>query len=231
MKPVTLCTALILLAAAVMAAETKPVDEVKAAAKRLTDTNNYSWKTSVSWGGQAGGSVDGKTEKAGATILSMSFGNMDTEVVLKENKVALKRDAGWKSLAEAAGEGDPGRRFTRMFERFKTPGPEAEDLAGKAKELKSADGIISGDLTEAGAKDLMQFGRRSGETGPEVTGAKGSVKFWIKDGQLSKYEYHLEGKMSFDGNDRDVDWTSTVEIKDVGATKVTVPEEAAKKLS
>ena len=37
--------------------------------------------------------------------------------------------------------------------------------------------------------------------------------------------------MSFNGNDTDVDRTATVEIKDVGTTKVTVPEEASKKAS
>jgi hypothetical protein len=37
--------------------------------------------------------------------------------------------------------------------------------------------------------------------------------------------------MSFNGNDREIDRTTTVEIKDVGTTKLTVPEEAKKKLS
>jgi len=55
------------------------------------------------------------------------------------------------------------------------------------------------------------------------------VKFWAKEGVLSKYEFKLQGKMSFNGNDTDVDRTTTVEIKDVGTTKVTVPEEAKKK--
>ena len=37
--------------------------------------------------------------------------------------------------------------------------------------------------------------------------------------------------MSFNGNDREIDRTTTVEIKDVGTTKLTVPDEAKKKLS
>jgi hypothetical protein len=37
--------------------------------------------------------------------------------------------------------------------------------------------------------------------------------------------------MSFNGNDIDQDRTTTVVIKDVGTTKVTVPDEAKKKLS
>ena len=38
-------------------------------------------------------------------------------------------------------------------------------------------------------------------------------------------------KVSFNGNDRDVDRTTTIEIKDIGSTKVEVLDDAKKKLS
>ena len=57
------------------------------------------------------------------------------------------------------------------------------------------------------------------------------MKFWVKDGVLSKYEYNVQGKMSFNGNDINIDRTTTVDVKDVGSTKFEVPEEAKKKLS
>ena len=41
----------------------------------------------------------------------------------------------------------------------------------------------------------------------------------------------MTGKFTFNGNDREVDRTTTVEIKEVGTTKVDVPEDAKKKLS
>ena len=59
---------------------------------------------------------------------------------------------------------------------------------------------------------------------------QGTAKFWVKDGVLSKYQTKVKGTVSFNGNDRDVDRTTTVEIKDIGSTKVTVPDEAQKKL-
>ena len=40
----------------------------------------------------------------------------------------------------------------------------------------------------------------------------------------------MTGTVKFDGDDHDVNLKNTVQIKDVGTTKVTVPEEAAKKL-
>ena len=59
---------------------------------------------------------------------------------------------------------------------------------------------------------------------------KGSVKFWVKNGALIKYEFHLQGKIDFNGNEFPNDRTTTVEIKEVGATKVEVPEAARKKI-
>jgi len=100
------------------------------------------------------------------------------------------------------------------------------------KELKSADGAYSGELTkEAVAARLAFGGRRNGtEAPPPPADAKGTAKFWVKDGTLSKYEYNVQGTMSFNGNDRQVNRTTTVEITDVGTTKVEVPEDAKKKL-
>ena len=66
---------------------------------------------------------------------------------------------------------------------------------------------------------------------PPVSNAKGSVKFWIKDGVLTKYVLKVSGTRTRNGEDTDVERTTTVEIKDVGTTKITVPDEAKSKLS
>ena len=88
----------------------------------------------------------------------------------------------------------------------------------------------TGDLTEEGAKEMLSFRPRGGGEAPTVSDAKGSVKFWLKDGALTKYEFKLKGKMDFGGNEFPNDRTTTVEIKDVNSTKVEVPEAAKKKL-
>ena len=56
------------------------------------------------------------------------------------------------------------------------------------------------------------------------------MKFWLKDGSISKYESTMTGTAKFDGDDHDVNLKNTVLVKEVGTTKVTVPEAAAKKL-
>ncbi len=233
MKEKILVGAITLLASSLLAADSNPQDAVKEATKNLGAKDNYSWKTTIEFGGNEAGTIQGKTEKGGATFLALSRGDQGMDAVLKGSKGVLKLDDGWKLVSEVAEDnaqqGAP-RMVARILQAFKAPAEEAADLASKTKELKSADGAYSGELTTDAVKELLQFGRRSGGTAPEVSGAKGSVKFWLKDGTLAKYEYTAQGTVTLNGNDRDVERKNTVEIKDVGTTKVTVPEEAAKKL-
>ncbi|HLK54391.1 MAG TPA: hypothetical protein VKU42_13115, partial [Candidatus Angelobacter sp.] len=91
--------------------------------------------------------------------------------------------------------------------------------------------LFTGDLTPEAAKDLMTYKPRRGPAPPPPKDAKGSVKFWVKDGALTKFESHLEAKVTFgDQEDQPFEMTRTVEIQNVGTTKVEVPAEAKKKL-
>jgi hypothetical protein len=219
-------------ATSLFAAEAK--EELTKAAKALGEKPNYSWKTTVAVpeGTQfRPGPTEGKADKEGTTYLTMTFGDNMTEAVIKGDKATYTNQDGDWQLAEDGGEGR-GRFMGAMLRNYKAPAAQALDIINGVKELKKEGDVYSGDLTEEGAKALMSFrGRRAGEEGPQVKDAKGSAKFWVKDGVLSKYEYKVTGSMNFNGNDVDVDRTTTTEIKDVGTTKVVVPEAAKKKLS
>ncbi|MGE5609917.1 MAG: hypothetical protein ACM359_11735 [Bacillota bacterium] len=209
-------------------------DTVGAAAKKLADASSYSWKTTTEMGGNSQfrpGPTEGKTEKGGLTYVTMARGDNTTEIVMQGTKGAVKTDDGWKSLEEMSQDNQqgPGRFMARMVQNFKAPAAQAQDLLGKVQDLKEADGAYVGDLTEEGAKSFMTFGR-GGANAPEISGAKGSAKFWVKDGALTKFEYRVQGKMTFNNNERDIDRTTTTEIKDIGSTKIDVPEEAKKKI-
>jgi hypothetical protein len=124
-----------------------------------------------------------------------------------------------------------------MAENFKAPAAEAVTIAEGVKELKKDGDTLTGDLTEDAAKTRLTFGGRGrggagggGGNAPAISDAKGSVKFWVKDGVLSKYEVTVTGKRERDGNTVDINRTSTTEFKDVGTTKVEVPSEATEKL-
>jgi hypothetical protein len=234
-----------LVAGSLLAADSSPKDEVINAATALGNQANYSWHSATASPGGGGGGFgagpsDGKTEKDGYTWISMTRGDNMTEALLKGTNGAIKTpDNGWQSLAEATADNgngfNPTMFFARTLQNYKAPAAAAAELAGQVTELKKDADSISGDLTDDGAKAMLSFRPRGGNgaanfPAPDISNAKGSVKFWITDGQLSKYETHVSGKVSFNGNDRDVDRTTTVEIKDVGTTKIEVPDDAKKKL-
>jgi hypothetical protein len=240
-----LLTTVTVLAGTALVANAAPKEELTDAAKKLADAKNYSWKSDVQsqnpggQGGQGrgrgfGGPSEGKAEKDGVTHLSMTRGDNTIEVVMKGDKGAIKTQEGWKSFAEASeGEATPAAARlapARMFQNFKAPAAQAQDLISKVKDLKKDGDAYTGELTEEGVKQLLSFGGRPGGNAPEVANPKGTAKFWTKDGVLSKYEVNVQGTMTFQGNERNINRTTTVEFKDVGSTKVEVPEEAKKKL-
>jgi hypothetical protein len=170
------------------------------------------------------GPSEGQTEKDGVTHLTLNFGDNSTQVFMKGDKGAVSNpDGGWEALSDLDSAEGPRRFLGRIVKNFKVPAAQAAELASATKELKKDGDVYSGDMTEDGAKAQFRFGT--------VSNPKGSVKFWVKDGALTKYEFKVTGKVDFNGNEFDVDRTWTTEIKEVGTTKVNVPEEAKKKLS
>jgi hypothetical protein len=245
MKLFLTCSTTLLAAASLLAADK---DDVKSAAQKLAAADNYSWTATTEGGGQnAPGPVKGKTQKDGLISIEMTRGDNTIEAFIMAGKGAVKnQDGGWDAVDLTAapargggGGGGGGGRRGAGLRNVKAPAVQVQDIIDKTKDLAKADDAIAGDLTEDGAKSLLTMGGRGGRGGgggggggaPTIANAKGSVKFWIKDGVITKYQIKVSGKVTFGDNDRDVDRTTTVEIKDVGATKITVPDEAKSKLS
>ena len=150
---------------------------------------------------------------------------------MKAGKAAVKPpDQEWQSLAELENDQGPIQFLVRRLQTFKAPADQGQDLVSKTKDIKKEGETYVGELTEAGAKEVLSFGRRRANA-PEPKNAKGSVKLWIKDGILSKYELKLQGTVSFGGDEQDIEGTTKVEIKDVGQTKLELPNAAKKKLT
>ena len=202
MKRNLLLSAFALVAGSLIAADASPKDDVTAAAKSLADKGNYSWKSTTDLGANAQftpGPTEGKSAD-GLVWLSLSFGDNTTEGVAKGTKVAVKTEEGWQSAEELTGGGgggggfNPGTMIARRMQTLKAPAAEITDLLAGAKDITKQGDTYSADLTEEGAKNLsaMGFGGgrggRGGRGAPPVSDAKGSVKFWLKDGMVSKYE-------------------------------------------
>jgi hypothetical protein len=236
MKKNILFGVLFLTAGSLLAADSSPKDDVTAAAKKLADTS-YSWKVTQDFGPNSQftpGPVEGKADKD--TIwLSSSFQDNTSIGVAKGKKVVVKTDEGWKT-AEELGDGNGGfdmnAFMARRMQNLKAPAAEIEDLVSKSGELKKDGDVISGDLTKEGAGSLLNFfGRRRGANQPEPKDAKGTLKIWLKDGAIVKYETKVSGTMpGRDGEDVKREQNNTTEIKDVGTTKIDLPDDAKKKL-
>ena len=230
-----------------------PADDIAAAAKKLGDAPNYAWTVTTEFANSQFPVVpaEGVTEKGGYTVVTTSFNGNTRQTVRKGEQIAMQnRDGEWMTLEElrqqfagAGGAGGGGARGGGRggFGMF-GGGPQgdfAKDVANYATKLKDAkvvDGAIVGTLAAEDAAALLTFGRggRGGgdaPTPPAPKNASATVKIWLKDGAVAKYVINVKGSITTpNGDDRDIDLTTTTEIKDVGSTKVVVPEGAKKKL-
>jgi hypothetical protein len=213
-------------------AEAKTTNEVTAAIAKLNAAANYSWtvKTDMPSMPFEMSPTQGKAEKDGLAIVTQQMMDNTMQAVFKGDKVAVNAQDGWQLAG--TGEEDMGAMMASMIVGGGTAAKQAETLCPKVKELKAGEaGLYSGDLTPAGAGELLSFGpRRGGGAGATPANAKGTAKFWLKDGALVKFESKVQGKAAFgpDGNEQDMEITRTVEIKDVGTTKLDIPADARK---
>jgi hypothetical protein len=229
--PILLSAAL--LTGSLLASQASPADDVKSAAQKLNDESSYTWHITTVVPESARfkpGPTDGKTEKGGVTYEKISFGDNTTEIYMKgTNAVLTDPDGGWQTLADMDESQPPGRFMVPMIRNFKTPAAQAVDLVAGCKDLQETNGAFSSDLTEEGVKKMMSFRRRGGNT-PNISNSSGTATFWINNGELTKYETHLKGTMTYNGNDVNLERTTTVEFKDVGSTTINVPDDVKKKL-
>lgn len=228
MKMKLLISAVAAFTGSLLVTHAGPADDVGAAAKKLGGESSYSWHQTVVVPEDSQfkpGPTDGKMAD-GLTYVRLSFGDNTTEIFMKgTNAVLSNPDGGWQTLADLASDDQgPGRFMVGMVRNFKAPAGQAADLAAGAKDLQAKDGVYSSDLTPDAAKKMLSFRRG----GAGASNATGTVQFWVANGELTKYEYHVKGTISFNGNDRDIDRDTTVEIKDVGATKIMMPDDAKK---
>jgi hypothetical protein len=225
-----------LLACTLSAAESSPQDRIISATKQLGDNTNYSWTTTTKEGdGSPGrvGRIEGKADKGGLTYLSFSIGGIPVEVFMNGQKGAAKALEGWQTFDEISQTGGTAAAVVRFLRSYKAPGVESASLSEKVKDVKEAEGTLSGELKENAAEELLECGarRREGQEPPKIANPKGSVKFWIQSGALTKYEINIQGKVTTGDRESAVNRTTTIEIKDAGTTKLEVPAEAKQKLT
>jgi hypothetical protein len=211
----------------------EPMDAVDKAIQKLSEQQNYSWTSVRKSAGEDEASVKGKINKDGQSELTIEMAGRSVEGVIVGKKGALKTTEGWKSTADFTGDGgspasNPMTFLARHLSSFgKSPADQAAGLLKKTKALNRDEAdIYVAELTEAGVKENVP------RFGVEVSNPSGSVKYWVKDGTLVKYSYTVRANVKFLQQNCEVDYdrTTTVEIKDVGATQVELPKDALAKI-
>ena len=235
MKTRIVLTLGLLAAGALFAADSGLTDPVKDAIAKLKGQANYSWTATVELPGMefTPGSMKGQAEKDGYALVSQEMNDNTLQAAFKGDQTAIKVEDQWQRLSEAEGFG---ARMGWFLARTRTAAQEAEKLLGQVKALKAGEGgLLSGDLTDEGAKEMLSMGPRRpdiGQAPPAPKNAKASVKFWLKEGGLNKFESHVKGTIAFgpDQEEREIEVIRTVVIQNVGTTQVAIPAEAKKKL-
>lgn len=241
--PLLPCLAAALATAVLHAA---PADDIKAAAQKLAGAPSYAWTRTTEIANSQFPSMpsEGVTEKNGYTVTTVRFNENSFQTVRKgEQSVSQDREGNWLTAEErraqfqnaGGGGGTGGRGAGRggfgFFGGGAQPNPAEEiaTLVGQAKNLKSADGAIVGELSEEAVTQRLSFGGRGGNA-PAPKNASGTLKVWLKDGAIAKYQVNVKGIVAGRNGETERDTTTTIEIKDVGSAKVTVPDGAKKKL-
>jgi hypothetical protein len=222
------------MAPALVTTAADPKTDVFAAIRKLAEKSGYTWTTTPNLEGVEAnwrpGPTDGKAEKGGFTYYKSSMGEYEYEVAFRGPRSAFKGRSDWQSADEL--EANDRGWIARRLRAFKAPVAEAEEFALNTRNWKKGEGTTyAGELTEEGVKLYFARGRRS--TSPAAMDVKGLVTYWVKDGLLQKYEYKVEGTVSVGQENRDkmaLKLKALVEIKDVGNTRVVLPDEARAKL-
>jgi len=210
-------------------------DKLDAAIERLQSETNYSWTTTTREAdGSSGrlGDIEGKTQKKGLTYFAFTPSGVPVEVYLKGTNGIARALEGWQTLDEIAQTSGSAAAIVRMLRAYKLPAAQSDELAKSAEALKENDGVLSGDLKEGAVNEMLLLGvrRREGQDPPKTSDTKGAVKFWLKDGALSKYQVHIEGKVTNGDRVNEINRTLITEIKDPGTTKIELPADATQKM-
>jgi hypothetical protein len=121
--------------------------------------------------------------------------------------------------------------YSNLQNTLSRPHEEIALIVAGAADLKVEGEVVTGSLPETTAALLLVH---AGQKEITPLRAGGTVRLWVRNGTLVKYETRLEGVLSVEGSSGrrqvTVHQTATTTLSEVGTTKVEVPAEAKKKL-
>jgi hypothetical protein len=207
-----------------------PREEVTAALGKVADAGSYTWNRVTDDTASGGGrtSETGQTDTSGYTLVDLNTGDGYLHVCLKGGSAVINAGQGWKSQDDLADQGRVLRVVARVVRGIKSPVMVARSVISRAQELKRDGESCTAEFTGEDASNLLAavFDVR----GRDITNPTVTVKFSVREGNLTEYEVRAAGTVSRQGMNTEVTRTITVEFSNVGSTKVEVPDDAKAKL-
>ncbi|HEV3026646.1 MAG TPA: hypothetical protein VG457_03695 [Planctomycetota bacterium] len=237
---IALLAALLAMAGGAQAAPRDAKEDLKAAIHKLSQAENYSWiilstnsgDTADKYGFASG---EGRIERGGLTWLRTQE-SPTVEVLLKGGKTAVRLEDGWALEQELSGAGavrrHPNLAAVRSLKSRSRPAAEANELLKHVKDPSTGvDGYITSELTPESVKELLHKYLRTSGRAAEVSSPAGSLAFWVREGNLTKYEVRLRGTVTFSAprpSTWNADQVMTVSLSEVGTSKIDVPGDVKK---
>lgn len=180
--------------------------------------------------------TEGATERGGWSMATRTGDGPDLHLVRHANSIVLQdRDGHWLSPAETR------QRLTALGRSARggllglgavSPAVLAASLAGKLRNLRVEDNAILGSVDGPDAATLLMPAGPRGAATPGLRFTSAEVRFWINDGTLAKFELVARAQVTGpDGTARELETTAFTEFKDVGSSRVEVPDAARRALS
>jgi hypothetical protein len=207
----------------------------------VAPVGNHSWTEVVTDSTKASPlKIEGREDPNGLTAVSIVLTNRTIEGYLLGNKAYVTcAQKNWKTEPLLANGESPGALMSRLIRTVTPPAQEIDLMLNSGEKLKKNGDVISGDLPDSLAKKLFEDSEKRSRkeeaadrksVRKEAKATHGNVTLWIKDNLVTKYEVRLIGKIDVDGKETEVIRTRTIEIKDIGTTKIDVPQKARQKL-
>ena len=247
----------LVLAIGVLAAGATPRDDVAAAIQKLADSGDYAWRTvpfaedaappdadfetiPARFEQTAQDQIEGKVQKDGLVALRAQIGDAVVGFYMHHAHMAIQTTQGqWTSETQLLSQGYlsiPDQLLTQA-EFLLPPAVEARQYFERIQNIHREGDAYVGEIPQDAAIAMLEERKRKQNDGKEwrLAEAKATVKFWISDGVLSKYQVHwtIDPYICVFGlnewaNESDI--TETTAISDNGKTTIHLPPEAEAEL-
>lgn len=204
--------------------------------RELRAASAYSWSVSTAMPGAPFkvAPMRGRADASGWLVLETEADGQPRQAVGSGKKRVFEVRGAWKGRADlAALKGADERAALDLF-AARTPVEELDALFPRLGGVRrDPDGSFFGALPEETAKEMISAamaGRTPGGFIPELKAAVGNFRLWLRDGRPQKYVISFSATASLPFGTKEIKRVTTVEIGEVGSTRVEVPAAAKEKI-